>query len=965
MIKSFLSENKTLFDSSTFKRSSFLLIKKNSYYWFLSMRGVRSLHNPKVFHMDMDKLLSEIRTKLPIQNPLHSFVHNNVLQMFEGKDFHDGVAEAGKLYRARPYWPEHLYHEKFKQGKITDEDILRAIDHYLGQYQPEIDLGKLGLSPKEFFYRLMFSDLKFNDDEVQPNISDDHLWGVCREKTEGLSLVLKRSPVKWRAKEYWERYHNESFSLSIHPYIIRLISSYLDQGQSFWANPFSQKGFWSFFTYDVAFLKGFAVDWQKNLAKKIEKYQGQTPSQIIEAELREMEIPEHFWKDYLLEILFDLKGWSGMVNKLEMEPWQAPVKSPDIKLMDYLAALVLLESSIDSFHAEEHSIDLSLLRGRVEKIELHSYQLALSLYQITKSFKLESRWMQRLLKKEITEFIDQIDSAEAIHKIRLWHEAYEHHFHREAIQSLGSHHYTNQGVGHDADVFFCIDDREESIRRHVEEVDPKVRTYGVVGFFGIDMKFSSLRNQRLIAQCPPVVNPSRIVREAPCDTHMVPSFQKWNMKKGGGDLALYYNSRTLFRGYLSTMILGVASIIPMFMQVFFPKQSKILKKKILKLFGPEPKTEMMIEAGEEGHGYSKSEMASIVANILSQCGINTVESSLVFVMAHGSSSTNNPFKQAYGCGACGGNAGIPNSKAFAKMANDPFVREELLKKNIMVPKETFFVAGFHDTCTDEMHFFNEESVPTVFKETYSRVKNNLIEAGKLNAFERCQRFSSSEARSTPEEALKHVKERALDLAQPRPEYGHSSNALAIVGRREMTKGLFLNRRAFLHTYDWRLDPDGSVLANVVLGGVPVAVNINLDYYFSRVDNDNFGCGSKLPLNMTSLLGVMTGSLSDLRIGLARQMVEIHEPIRNLTIIEAPLERVKKLFLSHPRLKNILYHHWMRLAVYDPETKVWSLFGHDSFAPVEFDPHPMKHFKTSLELIHTTHTEEDFAEIGNA
>jgi uncharacterized protein YbcC (UPF0753/DUF2309 family) len=107
---------------------------------------------------------------------------------------------------------------------------------------------------------------------------------------------------------------------------------------------------------------------------------------------------------------------------------------------------------------------------------------------------------------------------------------------------------------------------------------------------------------------------------------------------------------------------------------------------------------------------------------------------------------------------------------------------------------------------------------------------------------------------------------------------------------------------------------------------------------------------------------MTGSQSDLRIGLARQMIEIHEPIRNMTIIEAPLERVKKLFNSHPRLKNILYHHWFRLVVKDPMTNSWWIFTQQDFEPLAFELKKMKHFDSSMKLIHATHVEEDFAEI---
>lgn len=916
----------------------------------------------KVQYMSFDQLISNIRKKLPIQNPLHSFVHNNILLMFEDKDFHDAVAEAGTLYRARPYWPIYKYIEKFEEKKITEPDIMRAIDHYLGQYAPKVDLESMGLTSKEYYYRLMFSELAFNDDEIQPNIPNKNLWTTCQEKMEGKTLTLSRSRRIWRAKEYWEKYHNESYALSIHPLIIRLVSSYLDQGQSFWANPFMDNGFWSFFVFDITTQKNFMSGWRKDLLQKVQNYEKRSPEEIIKAELTKKNIPEESWESYLLDILFDLKGWSGMVNKLEQEPWQATVKSPSIKLVDYIAALVLMESAMDSYHAEAHSIDLSIIHGRMEKIELRPFQLSIALYQITESFKLSDRWMREISSDTLIKLIDEIDSSEFRDRVRLWHEAYEHHFHREAIEALSLHAKTPHAEFKPyAQLFFCIDDREESIRRHLEEIDHNVETFGVVGFFNIDMKFSSHKNKRLIAQCPPVVTPSRIVKEVP--TIGAEDFKKKNTFLGSSDLSLYYNSRTLFRGFLSTLVLGFVSLVPMFFQVFFPNHSKHLSKKLRNLITDDPNTEISLEQSEEGVGYSKLEMAKIVEGVLKMCGFSGSMSKLMVMIGHGASSTNNPFKQAYGCGACGGNAGIPNSKAFAKMANDPAVREELRKLNFVIPEDTFFVSGYHDTTTDEVHFFNLDLIPSELKNDFEKVRASLEEATKLNAFERCQRFSSF-TETDPSEALNHVRERAYDLAQPRPEYGHSTNALAVVGRRDLTKGLFMNRRSFLLSYDWKIDPDGAILRQVVLGGVPVCVNINMDYYFSCVDNDNFGCGSKLPLNLTSLLGVMTGSQSDLRIGLARQMVEIHEPIRNLTLIEAPIERVRTLFASHPRLRNILYNHWMRLAVLDPETNKWWMFSQKDFEEINFEQFKLKHFSSSMDLISKTHVEEDFAEIDS-
>lgn len=909
---------------------------------------------------DFEKLLTRIRAKLPIQNPLHSFVHNNILQMFEAKDFHSALKDAGALYRAKTYWPLEKYLEVFSSGKISEEDIMDGLNHYLGYDKPVAELDKLGITKREFFYRLMFAELNFNEDGPQPELDDERLWAHCREKVKNSELVLSRSPVKWRGKDYWEKHYNFLYSVSILPFITRLTGSFLDQGQSFWGNPFSQEGFWKFISYDLDQTGMFLSGWQKTFAAKIKSYEGKAPGDIIMEELKAMGLPEEIWDSFLLDILFDLKGWSGMVNKLELEPWQATVKAPKILLAEYIAVLLLVESSVDTYFSTANSLDVNLIRGRREDITLHGFPLSLALYQVTKAMKLDQRWVQKLTTEDALKIIDAVDSAEHDHKICLWHEAFEHHYYRNALRALMGRTGQKVTTAPTGQILFCIDDREESIRRHIEEVNPSLATYGVVGFFGIDMKFSSLKNDRLIAQCPPVVTPSKIVTEVPVNNKEGSIWKRINNILGITDLAFYYQSRTLFRGILTTLVLGTLSIVPMFLQVFFPQRARKIRNRLFSLMSPEPKTIIHIEKTDELHGYDTTEMTAIVKNILDQCGIREF-SPLVVLLAHGSSSTNNPFKQAYGCGACGGNAGIPNSRSFAKMANDPRVREKLRAEAINIPDDTIIISGYHDTCADEVSFFDLEMVPPAKLSALEGIKKTLDEALKRNAFERCQRFSNPAARLNADAALLHVRERAMDPAQPRPEYGHSKNALAIVARRDFTKGLFLNRRSFLHTYDWTIDPEGKILAQVVIGGVPVACNINMDYYFSLVDNENFGCGSKLPLNLTSLLGVMTGSQGDLRIGLARQMVEIHEPVRNMTIIEAPLDRVRKLFEGHNRLRNIMQQHWLRLVVHDPETNKWHIYGHKEWRELQPEPSTLPSFKNSLELIPQL-KKIDFAEI---
>jgi uncharacterized protein YbcC (UPF0753/DUF2309 family) len=114
-----------------------------------------------------------------------------------------------------------------------------------------------------------------------------------------------------------------------------------------------------------------------------------------------------------------------------------------------------------------------------------------------------------------------------------------------------------------------------------------------------------------------------------------------------------------------------------------------------------------------------------------------------------------------------------------------------------------------------------------------------------------------------------------------------------------------------------LDPANEALAALLAAAVPVCAGISLEYYFSFVDNDRYGCGTKLPHNVTSLMGVMDGHASDLRTGLPWQMVEIHEPVRILFVVETTPDRLEKVIETNSALKRLLENRWIRLATLDP------------------------------------------------
>jgi hypothetical protein len=486
-----------------------------------------------------------------------------------------------------------------------------------------------------------------------------------------------------------------------------------------------------------------------------------------------------------------------------------------------------------------------------------------------------------------------------------------------------------------------MDDREEGLRRHLEEIDPRLETLGAAAHFNVFMNWRGLDDNRVTALCPVVARPSHEVRELPRPEaeQAMPEHRRRRALRLGWRQRLHEGTR---RGLLTPLLLSAAAapaaLGSLVLRSFAPSRIARLAGGLRQRVDGTIATRIEINVQSDPGmpvasatpdqprlGFTDLEQADRVQAFLRNIGLTRNFAPLVVIAGHGSNSQNNPHLAAYDCGACSGRHSGPNARLFAAMANRPAVRQLLAGRGIAIPDGSWFLGAEHNTCDDVIDFFDAEDIPAALLPGFEALKRELAAAARAHARERCRRFASAHANITLDQAWWHVEDRRNDWSQARPELGHATNACAFIGRRAMSRGAFFDRRAFLISYDPTGDPDGRVLEGLLLANGPVGAGISLEYYFSTVDNERYGCGTKTQHNVVGLFGVMQGAASDLRTGLPRQMIEIHEAMRLLVVVEAKTDLVTALYRRQPPLQELIGKGWIVVAAKDPDSPAIHLF----------------------------------------
>ena len=735
--------------------------------------------------------------------------------------------------------------------------------------------------------------------------------------------------------------------------LIRLTGGFIDQGYAGCELPSRDQGFLSAFK-QLYRKNGWTVErWLEPLSQMIIRIEQQEIDalDIVKESLQDLGIDAEDAEEFIAQTLLALGGWAGMVWQLECGVDWVVRLLPKGSLVEFLAVRLILErlairdiartrniGGSKQTHVPTWQLIRDLTRVQSSTVRHPSYQLRESflLFQVAQLLGWTAQELAQMNPSQWYELHVELTRFGDLDRRQVYQEAFERDYRHRALDALGLTVQKNRRARTDSklqtsfQIVTCIDDREESFRRHLEEVDSSCETFGAAGFFAVAIYYRGAGDAFYKPLCPGVITPGHYVQEDVGYSFegIHQSRAKLRSRLGVASYAFTTQSRNVLGGLLAG-VAGSLATAPLIARVLAPRLTSRIRKRFGTFLQPPPVTNLHLERYEEPPGpdethigYRVDEMAATVVRLLQDIGAASPDrlSRLFIVCGHGSSSLNNPHESAYCCGACAGKRGGPNARAFAQMANDYRVRERAKQLGVTIPDDTWFVGAYHNTCDDSVVFYDLDRLPASHRNEFDQARDAIEEARARNAHERCRRFGSAALDLSFEEALRHVEGRAEDISQARPEYNHATNALCIVGHRWWSRGLFLDRRAFLTSYDSTTDDENAtILKRILAAVVPVCAGINLEYYFSKVDFARYGSGSKLPHNLVGLLGVMEGTSSDLRTGLYRQMTEIHDPLRITFVIEATPETLLSVMDENPTIGGLVRGGWVHVATIDPRS----------------------------------------------
>jgi len=821
-------------------------------------------------HSDLSQLLEDLYELIAPTWPLATAVACNPLQGLEKLSFEEATQKGQRLFDADCLPGLWQLRQALAAGQLQREDFDEALEEALAPLPESLFLGQQKVEIRPIARSL---PLELEDGAPEPEAS--------RLLARALPHLLDMRP--------WQQ-----TLPSVNQRSISWLGAFLDEGQAAWPMPYRERGF--FAAVKTLLMHDRWRPQQRVLLRDL----SDDSLTAIPALMDQLSIHEEQRQNFLRDHLLALPGWASFIRWRSQQKDYHPQKKHPINLTDYLAVRLLLAT----LYPEAPSVDPS---GAPRELRRLSGWVEAFVPSATQASAKE--WA------ELLEILQSFYHQLRLKLLRRWERWFRRDLGQRLLSQVDAPPVDRRP---EAQLAFCIDVRSEPFRRQVE-ASGDYETFGFAGFFGLPIAIEKVLGAR-VKSLPVLLQPAHQLREqaAPHCAHQLEDHRRGlqlikELKQAYKSLK--YNLATPFA---AVEALGLPASLLTAGRSFLPRPLTRLRLLGRKLFRPE--IDLTPDVQPEGEwGIPLDDQLRYASNALRMMGLTRHFAPLVVLCGHGSQTENNPYAAALDCGACGGSHGGPNAAAMARILNQPEIRRRLGEEGITVPDDTLFVGAQHNTTTDEVQLIDLPEVSGEKQEQIEKLKKDLQRAQRANLHLRAPKLGQKRANG--------LLRRSADWSEVRPEWGLAGNAGFVVAPRHLTQQLDLRGRCFLHSYDWRQDPDGSFLEVILTAPLVVAQWINSQYFFSTVDNMAFGSGNKITHNVVGKVGIMQGNASDLMHGLPLQSVQqsderiYHQPLRLTAVVVAPRERVQALVDKHAILQQMFFNEWVSLQVYDPQQRL--------------------------------------------
>ena len=684
-------------------------------------------------------------------------------------------------------------------------------------------------------------------------------------------------------------------------HVSQCCAAYFDNGQAAWG-PDRAGGLYpswlrqSAHDFGPAMLMGDA-----GFTRRLAGLPGE-PRALIAAALRALRVPEAAREAYCTALLMSINGWASWCA---YERWQARLEQgDDAQIVHLLAVRMAWEWLLDEGHPDARVADglqatwrdCDATFARLERASRHDW-----LWQAALERSYQAPLCRGLMAAPLPAAAATVPAVQAV---------------------------------------FCIDVRSEVYRRALEASSAAVQTLGFAGFFAMFIGYRPLGTEMQRPQLPGLMAPALCVTDE-CDAPALGEVlvqrrrqqlqwrQRWQAFRGGAGSGFSFveSCGLLYAGKLLKQRLGGTLPTGSVEQTGLTADDRArLRPRLPAIDSPGSPT---LDA-----------RCTMAATALDAMGLAHRLARLVLLAGHGSQSTNNPHAAGLDCGACGGQTGEVNARVLAQLLNDAAVRQGLQARGIAVPEATVFLAGLHNTTTDDLVLYDTDLLPASHAPDLDALRGWLADAGRRARAERAAALGLAAVADDASALHAALQSRSADWAQTRPEWGLADCASFIVAPRSRSRHLNLGGRSFLHDYAWQRDAGFKVLELVMTAPMVVTNWINLQYHASVVDPQRYGSGNKVLHNVVGgHIGVFEGNGGDLRIGLPLQSVHDgehwrHTPLRLSVFIQAPQEPVDRIIAAHTTVRHLIDNAWLHVFRLDDEAGCWRLIPGGGWEPVK-------------------------------